>query len=68
MFVGEDGRLGNVNLTSGLSQRIGGNLSFVSIIIICTIFYIHYNNVPLPHIEQTNEELSMAYVFLKIFV
>lgn len=30
VFVGDDGRLRNVNLTSGLSQRMGGNLSFVS--------------------------------------
>ena len=30
VFVGDDGRLRNVNLTSGVSQKMGGNLSFVS--------------------------------------
>ena len=53
VFVGEDGRLGNVNLTSGLSQRMNGNLSFVSI-----IFFVHYN-----HVEEKIVSLSKNWVW-----
>ena len=60
VFVGEDGRLGNVNLTSGLSQRMNGNLSFVSIL--SFIFFC-----PLQSRGGENsfafEKLSMACMF-----
>ena len=61
VFVGDDGRLGNVNLTSGLSQRMNGNLSLVSII------FLSFLSITITSRGRENsfafEKLSMACMF-----